>query len=112
MEETISDIIDELHVKISSIQIRLSKLEQYARLQEDLNRSSIHYIHKKPPTVLYGVDKNVNLTFEEALKAYKQGKQIKRREWPSNWILELKNTCNFWAIGNLDLIANDWEIVS
>lgn|SRR5690242_11381293 len=105
MIEKISDIIDEIHVKISSIQVRLSKLEQYARLQDDLNRCSIHYLPTKPNAS--------NLSFDQAIKSYIRGKKIRRKEWLEYHQLD-PNTelTNLLVLTNHDVMKNDWEIVS
>jgi hypothetical protein len=63
------------------------------------------------------------MNFEEALKALKDGEQIKRKDWLGylsydysrdllSYIDEFKNKMDIIAFKKLDILSNDWEVVN
>lgn len=62
------------------------------------------------------LSKTTGLTFSEALEAMKAGKKIRRPDWPvcRAWIEDgriLLTEDYDWDLNDLELLAEDWEIV-
>ena len=53
------------------------------------------------------------MKFEEVLPALREGKKIKRKEWPWSYDLNLltRNPSLKPMMGIVEALANDWEIV-
>lgn len=48
-------------------------------------------------------------TFDQVFEAFKNGKNLRRKTWPKEYIFSIRlNSAN---INKLDLLANDWEIL-
>jgi hypothetical protein len=111
-----NNIINELYKRLSELIIRVKKLEQYQRLQEDINRSKIHYISKPQiMNIVKPIDncpETKGLSFEQAIIAFKKGRTIKRTAWPAYDILKMyeKDIIKF-ELTVVDIISNDWEII-
>lgn len=119
INKEIQDTFDNIYETFSELKIRISKLEQYARIQSDnnqkitsllvyiLNDEEAKALLEKHKEEAKQDKKQQYYNFEEALIFMKEGKKIKRKSWhPEYWI----SKDNMSNIMNADILANDWII--
>ena len=99
LTKEVHNIFDSLHETLSGIKVRISKLEQYARLQDDINKKLESGNKEEAEEKLY--------SFVEAMMLLKEGKQIKRKGWHSIYWLSKDR---FIDMNKRDMFANDWQV--
>jgi hypothetical protein len=85
---------------------------QFLGDEEKRREAMTHIINNTP-----NWDKESGLTFEEALRAMKEGKKVRRRSWRDKNGVLIGDGCFVWHSGGYatftitDMYATDWEIV-
>lgn len=102
-------ILDELHCRLSELKIRVAKLEQYARLQDDLNRANVHYL--KPGFFIEENYHHNGMAFEAAITWFKKRKYIRRKSWGVGIFISIKQNSSFFQFSHEDIMSLDWEII-
>jgi hypothetical protein len=104
-------LLDELHCRLSELKVRVAKLEQYARLQDDINRCSVHYINDRKPDLAVLKNSMLGMSFEEAMAWFKRHKSIRRKAWERGVFMTLRLCGDIYQFNRDDITSMDWEIL-